>query len=362
MTESRRLLATAQHSNPFQQPGGNLQQLQEEIVGLFGAIVPDQQAPKEIPTEDAVVKALESYLKIAEELLGRKDIPPQQAPKNLDGTATSALLKSVNRRQTARTITKAELLDTISQNAVNMLEYMPTFITPKILNKYIALQSILGRPQTFPNILHLYRSKPIPRTTSQAPFVSFQNQNPDSASAAVPVPVAEEAVAAAIRSHDLPLALSVIDNTYCTTAYKRSKFLRSALFPMLGAVLTPFAAYTLAARFSLMQSTVDTPAATGVAMAGILTYTTAVATIGYVAVTTANDQMVRVTWAQGVPLWERWVREEERAAVDQVAQAWGFRSKDRWGEEEGVDWEALKEWAGMRGMVIDKVELMEGME
>jgi hypothetical protein len=84
--------------------------------------------------------------------------------------------------------------------------------------------------------------------------------------------------------------------------------------------------------------------------------------VGYVAVTTANDQMDRVTWAQGVPLWERWVREEERAAVDKVAQAWGFTEVEKRGDEEGEEWDALREWVGVRGMVLDKVSLMEGME
>lgn len=89
---------------------------------------------------------------------------------------------------------------------------------------------------------------------------------------------------------------------------------------------------------------------------------TAVGSIGYVALTTRNDQMERVTWVIGLPLWERWVREDERAACDAVAQAWGFRERGRWGEEEGEKWEMLKEWLGIRGMVLDKVGLMEGME
>lgn len=102
--------------------------------------------------------------------------------------------------------------------------------------------------------------------------------------------------------------------------------------------------------------------ATNIAMAGFLTYTAAVGTVGYVALTTANDQMVRVTWAMGVPLWERWVREEERGAIDKISQAWGFASKDKWGEEEGEEWEYLKEFCGLRGMMLDRVELMDGME
>ena len=79
-------------------------------------------------------------------------------------------------------------------------------------------------------------------------------------------------------------------------------------------------------------------------------------------VTTANDQMDRITWAKGVPLWERWVREEERAALDRVAGKWGFGDVERRGEEEGGEWEVLREAVGLRGMVLDRSELMEGME
>ena len=72
--------------------------------------------------------------------------------------------------------------------------------------------------------------------------------------------------------------------------------------------------------------------------------------------------MDRVTWARGVPLWERWVREEERAALDRVAGKWGFAARERRGEEEGEEWEVLREECGVRGMCLDRVELMEGME
>ncbi|KAK4999516.1 hypothetical protein LTR16_006973, partial [Cryomyces antarcticus] len=109
-------------------------------------------------------------------------------------------------------------------------------------------------------------------------------------------------------------------------------------------------------------STMDPSHATGLAFAGILTYIGATATVGAVAVTTSNDQMDRVTWATGMPLRERWIREEERAAIDRVAGAWGFADAGRRGEEEGAEWEGLREWIGVRGMVLDRVELMEGME
>ena len=56
------------------------------------------------------------------------------------------------------------------------------------------------------------------------------------------------------------------------------------------------------------------------------------------------------------------MREEERAAMDKVVQAWGFSETWRHGEEEGEEWEYLKDWIGERGGVVDRVELMEGME
>jgi len=81
-----------------------------------------------------------------------------------------------------------------------------------------------------------------------------------------------------------------------------------------------------------------------------------------VAVTTANDNMDRVTWAPGIPLRDRYMREEERAAIDKIAGSWGFRENWRRGEEEGEDWDVLREWIGNKGMILDRVELMEGME
>ena len=106
----------------------------------------------------------------------------------------------------------------------------------------------------------------------------------------------------------------------------------------------------------------DPEYATQIAFMGVSAYMFSVAGLAYVTVTTANDQMDRVTWAKGVPLWERWIREEERAALDRVAGKWGFHSFERRGEEEGEEWEDLREFVGLRGMVLDRVELMEGME
>ena len=167
---------------------------------------------------------------------------------------------------------------------------------------------------------------------------------------------------AAIDAKQLVIAMEIIETSYTTKAVHRAKFIRKGLLPATGLAVAPIAAYTVASQLAILQTTMDTAMATNVAFAGILAYVGFTATVGVVAVTTANDQMDRVTWAQGVPLRQRWIREEERSAIDKVAGAWGFREVWRRGEEEGEDWDALREWIGRKSMMLDRVELMEGME
>ncbi|KAJ9626537.1 hypothetical protein H2203_004170 [Taxawa tesnikishii (nom. ined.)] len=349
--------AAAASNNATDIPVEKLDQYYTRVEELCNDILSDPGAPPAHP----VLSALEEYTEITKVLLSSKDAPTITRKTSSNNGATSALLSSVNTRQTQSSITKADLLSYISDNAYAILTHDPVFVTPAILNAYVNLQSLLEQPESFPEIFYLYANKPVPKPTRTQP-VTYSQPNPAKPSGAIPPATVDKALDSAIRVHDLSLALGIVDTTYCTPAYKRSKFLRSALFPTMGLVLAPPAAYTLATRFSLLQTSMDPATATNIAMAGILTYMSAVGMVGYVALTTANDQMVRVTWATGLPLWERWVREEERAAVDKIAQAWGFKSMDRWGEEEGVEWAGLKEWIGMRGMVLDRVELMEGME
>ncbi|PNS19739.1 hypothetical protein CAC42_7706 [Sphaceloma murrayae] len=243
-----------------------------------------------------------------------------------------------------------------------MLKLPWIFISSDILKSYIQLQSQLNKPENFPAIFDLYRNKASPRPINKAPYVKFVAPSPNAPSVAIHPDIAEAALAAAIKFNSLPLALQIIESTYSHTSYARYKILKSAIVPITGAVAAPLAAYALASRFALIQTSMDTGHATTVAMMGIMTYISVVGSMGYIAITTSNDQMVRVRWASGLPLWERWVKEEERAAVDRVAQAWGFRNRTRWGDEEGKEWDELREYAGVRGMVLDKVEFMQGME
>lgn len=314
-----------------------------------------------VPTEEDVVELLETYNAMSRTLVDTKDPPRKRTTSQPEKTATSALLSNLDSTSKS-SITTSRLKHALSTKAFDVLIHPPVFITPRILQLYVDLQCLLKRPESFPAVFTLYREKPVPRPSSQDGVVTYDSTNPDKPAAAVQPAVAEMAIDAAIASRDLSLALATIGATYCTKAWKRSKFLRGALLPLTGFLLTPPAAYTLATRYSDYQNTMDPAMATNIAMAAMMTYSVCVGSIGYVALTTANDQMVRVTWAPGVPLWERWTREEERAALDKLSQAWGFASTEKWGEEEGEEWDYLKEFCGLRGMMLDRVELMDGME
>lgn len=253
-----------------------------------------------------------------------------------------------------------QMIDRISEAAYVTLAHPTVLITPSLLEQYVKVQATLGRPETLPRVFQLYASKPTPQEVSGS--IKYSKQNPNQATKAIDVDVAELALDTAIEAKNLDAAVGIIENSYTTTAFIRSKVLRKSTLPLATLVATPLAAYAVARNFSVFQDAMDTAQATNVAFAGILAYVGFTATIGVVAATTANDQMKRVTWAPGVPLRSRWVREEERAALDRIACAWGFVEPWRQGEEEGPEWDVLREYIGQKGMVLDRTELMEGME
>lgn len=333
---------------------------------LFTDITQDPAKTKAIPDEKSIMRVFGTYERLVELLVGRpvsaEEAVGGRKPAAPAANATSAMLKSLDKPRSGSNITNEDVLVEISTRATAIVEAPSIFITAPVLKSYIKLQSQLNRPQNFAQIFDLYRTKPAPRPSNAAPYFTLAPPSPNAPSVAVDKDVAATALAAAVKFHSLPLCLDIIDNTYFTSAYARGKVLRNATVPIAGAVLAPLAAYALASKFALLQNTMDSSHATGVAMAGIMTYTLTVGSMGYIAITSANDQMVRVTWASGTPLWERWVREEARAAVDSVAQAWGFRNRARWGDEEGPEWDMLREWAGVRGLILDRVELMPGMQ
>ncbi|KAI7185482.1 hypothetical protein KC363_g7090 [Hortaea werneckii] len=362
----------------------DLNALHRRILDLSESAL--QSEAGKLPDEQRLLYVLEQFEALAQSLIdghtaeslknasnGTQNNPSdptaaKSSPKTEDSmSATSALLGSVNSRSYPAFITKAAVLHLISEKAESLLRHPHVFITPALLKAYVSLQSLLHQPASFPDIFDLYAHKPIPVPPSGASggsgsAITFKPARPTNPSAAIPTPTASLALTTALTTHSLPLALSIINTTFSTPAYRRAKTLQHLLLPGSLLTVSPLAAYTLSSHFSSWQNTMDPSYATGVAFAGICTYVASVASIGYVAITTANDQMQRVTWAQGVPLWERWVREEERAALDRVAVKWGFEDVERRGEEVGWEWEVLREEVGVRGCVLDKSELMEGME
>ena len=338
----------------------DLKAIHNRVLELSSSVL--RPSDTQIPPEQRVLYVLEQLDALARNLVDARSIAGSFASQRdqESQTATSALLGSVNARKQPADVSKGLLLNLISVEAEQIVQHPHIFISPSVLKAYVDLQTLLYRPSSFPAVFDLYARKPVPNLSGDE--IAFSTPSPDKINAAIASSTATTALNAAITAHDLPLAIDIIDTSFSTPAFRKAKILRQALVPIAGVGIAPLAAYTLSTQFSNWQQTMDPSYAAGIAFAGIITYIASVSSIGYVAVTTANDQMDRVVWAQGVPLWERWVREEERAAIDKLAGAWGFQSLEKRGEEEGEEWESLREFVGMRGMVLDKVELMEGME
>ncbi|KAK0730453.1 hypothetical protein B0H67DRAFT_596587 [Lasiosphaeris hirsuta] len=252
-----------------------------------------------------------------------------------------------------------DLVNKISNAAYEIVAHPDVFITPRVLKEYVDLQVGLGRPESLPQILEMFASKPKPRLVSGS--IKYVERNPHRMRNAVDPMVAQTALDAAIKIKNLDVAIGVVESTYAAKATLRFKVVRKALFPLALFGGIPVAAYLTATKLAHLQESMDQATATKVAFAGILAYVAFTATIGMVATTTSNDQMKRVTWSPGTPLKERWLREDERAAFDKVACSFGFSEEHRYGEEQGEEFEVLREFMLRRGMVLDAVELMPGM-
>lgn len=252
-----------------------------------------------------------------------------------------------------------DVADKVSDAAYDILTRPTVVITPQILEVYVKLQARLGKPESLPQILRLYASKPTPKLVSGS--IQYVERNPNKADNAVDPAVAETALDAAIEAKDLEAAIGILENTYSAKAFLRSKLIKKGFLPGLAVTGTPVAIYYAATQLAQLQHSLEPKIATGVAFAGAICYVGFTATIGMVANFTANDQMKRVTWALGTPLRHRWLYEEERAALDKIACSFGFSEEHRYGEEEGEDFMWLREYILSRSMILDAVDLMPGM-
>ena len=321
-----------------------------------------------VPSEQEVQKALQICENLAKGLQVQADslevstTPAKGPTSNLLSLETDLGDASKVRPVKSQTMTptKGKVFDDISATAYKIVTDPKVFITKALLSTYINTQAILGYPRSFPEIFDLYAWKLAPRPGTSP--IQYRQPNPNRISSAIPLPIVNTALDAAIKVRNLPLCLDIIDMSVCTTAYKRNKMFRKLTLPATGTLAAPAGVWAIAAYFASLQDSMTQTSATQSFFWMFATYVTCTSTIGYVAITSANDHMDRITWVRGTPLRLRWVREEERLLLERVAAAWGFQDYNRRGEEEGTEWEALREWAGRRYLILDEPGLMEGME
>ncbi|KAJ6013625.1 hypothetical protein N7540_008216 [Penicillium herquei] len=340
----------------------SIQQIEQEASAIHQA--------DRVPSNEAVVELLHKCQKLAESLVSSESDQTEGSSNN-EGNAISSLLDMEEKRGASKTTTQkrpansspivdSRLADSISKIVNDLLKDEKVFISPEALESYTKTQTLLRRTEHFPEIFHLYANKPVPEENSSP--VKFLKPKPKSINSAIPAELADMALDVAIAQKNLSLVLAIIDNTFCAPAFHRAKIFKKAAAPIVGLAAAPAACYVLASWAGTFQNTMDPSTATGIALAASLAYVGGTSSLGIMAIITANDHMDRVVWLSGMPLRQRWLREEERAAMDKVAVAWGFKDPYMRGEEVGEEWESLREFIGMRGMILDKTELMQGME
>jgi hypothetical protein len=256
---------------------------------------------------------------------------------------------------------RSKSAETLCELLYHLLRDPKVNITLPALRFYTNTQCLLGKPEYLPEIFHLYASKPL--ATQSSSNISFKPPSrPWLPRLAVPLPLAELALTTAIHKRDMGLAVAITDTTVATPSYRLRRFLQQAMPKISLLSVVPLTAWTIASWAATYQNTFDPVTAKQMALMGGLAYVGTFGTVGYVAVTTWSDHHDRVHWQVGKPLGRRWLEEDERLFLDRIAQAWGFEERKRRGEEQGEEWEALRDTCGLRGMVLDKTEFLEGMQ
>ncbi|KAF2632125.1 hypothetical protein BU25DRAFT_406648 [Macroventuria anomochaeta] len=318
--------------------------------------------------ENTIYRILEGIEEIAASAIAIRSRQPPPTKTTIRQSSAGAILSGLNNEETPtqkRRYTKPLGLNELptptylSKLAEGLLKHPTVFIGPNVLKIYIRLQRLLNRPHAIPEILYLYANKPVPQEGSSPP--NFSKPSPKSASQAIPADLADESLTAAIEAKDLSLALAVIDHTYRAPAWTRHRMLTKMGLPGVLAAMTPLAIYMIAQELSVYSGYIDPWTFKMYAFAGMSTYVMCTGTLGFVALTTYNDDHDRVVWRPGVPLLDRYVRADERAALDRIACAWGFKEVWKRGDEEGEEWEGLRQLCLLRGMWLDKPDLMPGM-
>ncbi|KYK58644.1 hypothetical protein DCS_05661 [Drechmeria coniospora] len=311
-----------------------------------------------IPAHQLTGAALRSCLRAASALH-----PQLKRAESLSKASASRLVSLGAQRVGARLPIDGKLQESINRiscTAYKIITHPNVEMTAEFLEAYVQIQYQLGRPESLPSVLDLYATKPKPVVRDGQ--IHHVAPNPNAAVKAIETDVAEMALQTAIDARSLDSALGIVQAAYAVPAFKRQKILKNATAPALGLATLPFGIFGLSTAYaSYWQNTMDVSTATGLCVAGISGYFFVVGSLGMIAKLSNKDQMKRVTWSPGTPLRYRWLREDERRALDKVACAWGFKEPWRHGEETGPEWEGLKEYMGYRQMLLDRVEFMEGM-
>lgn len=325
-------------------------------------------SPK-VETEAVILEALDGLEDVAQQAIAIRSRQPLRAKATIRQSSAGAILSGLGGEESERVEKKTRPkqlgLDALpspsylSKLAESLIKHEKVFLSPNVLGLYIHLQRLLARPKTIPEALYLYANKPVPVEGSSPP--KFSKPSPKAAKQAIPADLADEALTAAIDAKDLALALDVVDHTYRAPAWRRHRMVTKMGLPAVLAGITPLALYMIAQELSVYSGFIDPWTFKLYAFAGMSTYVMCTGTLGFVALTTYNDHHDRVVWRPGVPLLDRYLREDERAALDRIACAWGFKEVWKRGDEEGEDWEGLRQWILLRGMVLDKPDLMPGM-
>lgn len=232
-------------------------------------------------------------------------------------------------------------------------------ITQRILREYTHIQCLLGKPEYLPEIFDHFAYKPL--ATQRGPNITYATRRPGRRSAAIPLRLATAALSTAINKRDMGLAIAITDTTVATPAHQLQRFLTQATPKLAALMVIPLTAWSVSSWAAGYQNTFEPDMARTMALAAATAYVGTFGTIGFIAVTTWSDHHDRVHWQVGKQLTKRWLQEDEREFLDRIAQAWGFEDKKRRGEEQGEEWEALRDTIGLRGMVLDKTEFLEGM-
>ena len=327
------------------------------------------KSSNKVEPETATLEALSGLHNVARQAIAIRSRKPPPRKIEIKQSSAGAIL-SMGREEDDVPVAQPPLTPSPAMNelpsplyisglAMDLLKHPNVFISPQILEAYINLQRFIACPRAIPEIFHLYANKPVPELGSSPP--KFSKPSPKAAKQAIPIHLADQALGAAIEAKDMPLALAVVDVSYCAPAWRRRRMITKLGLPSAIASVTPLAIYMLAQEASVYSGFIEPWLFKTYAFIGISTYVLCTGTLGFVALTTHNDHHNRVVWRPGTPLLDRYMREDERAALDRIASAWGFKEDWRRGDEEGEEWEGLREWINLRDMILDKPDLMPGM-